>query len=747
MPSFGNRHLLRLRRVAPRLPASQQPLRALATAAAAVTHPSSTLPPFLLPSPHASSSKLTLDAFLERPDEALWSALSFAAEDELMSAMLNPSPHGPWIDPATAYLGLRGSSLFSHYLQLLLPRFRTLYANLRASGIHQVLVSDLVLRNPDARALREILLEEAETKSTGTPLRAGLVAQIYRTIATPLRRRTLPPLSRQATIVVARALRDQDSLDLLTEVYYQLAHTMEWEPEYAWAALQIPLHLANRGRAPSALKLLQYPLALGKLPAAALGRSSPNHPEAAALMVQSAVARTMFEWGMDVRATSAVDAILETMRSSEVSMPSLEVVLQACRIADLTKNPELVQWSEGVLLSLAGDFSFPPLPASSINAHLDALPNAEALGFYSKLSVKRYGAPETRHLLRIALTRPPRAVLRRLANDFSASGADDATVPDVLRVLAAANLSTFARGIYNQWREHSPHTLVDARTTIAVVRSLTRGNRLLRNTESAERVLTDYFTTSGRVSSKVEVALTMLHAHALITPEDSSKADQYIAVLIAELGEAGAEDALHDLVAREPALAHRLAQVAKAHGWDLGSSALAVAAACATRHWGALSALNQELYIEPGEEEYLASLQAARRGRVTAMLARFRTAVSAQPGIPILVPTSSAVLQRLGLKSAWAPALEVATLALSSAQKSHQDEVAQEVSRLLTGIAREAAEAQTMGEAAKARHAAVTTAWSVRGAELKKAIACLNATQRTLLGVLVDDVEEELARS
>ncbi|MDN8986058.1 hypothetical protein Q0P28_14220, partial [Staphylococcus aureus] len=82
------------------------------------------------------------------------------------------------------------------------------------------------------------------------------------------------------------------------------------------------------------------------------------------------------------------------------------------------------------------------------------------------------------------------------------------------------------------------------------------------------------------------------HAHALITPEDSSKADQYIAVLIAELGSDGAEDALHDLVAREPALAHRLGQVAKAHGWDLGSSALAVAAACANRHWGALSALN-----------------------------------------------------------------------------------------------------------------------------------------------------------
>ncbi|TXT15938.1 hypothetical protein VHUM_00441 [Vanrija humicola] len=663
-----------------------------------------------------------------------------------MSAVLAPTP-GPWIDPATAYLGLRGSSLFSHYLQLLLPRIRTLYANLRASGIHQVLVSDLLLRNPDARALREILLEEAETKSTGTPLRAGLVAQIYRKIATPLRRRTLPPLSRQATIVVARCLRGQDAQELLKEVYYQLAHTMEWEPEYAWEALQIPLHLANSGDAPSALKLLQYPLALGKLPAAALGRTSAKHPQAAALMVQSAVARTMFEWGMDIRATKAVGAILETMQSCEVSLPALDVVLQACRIADLTKKHGLVQWSEKVLLSLANDFNFPPLPSSAVDAHLNALPTTEALAFYSKLSPKRYGAPETRHLLRIALGRPPRAVLRRLANDFATSGADDATVPGVLRVLASANQYSFASTIYAQWRERSPHALVDARTALALIRSLTRGNRSSRNTQAAERVLTDYFTTSGRVSSKVAVALTMLHAHALIAPEDSTKSDAYMAVLIAELGDAGAERALHALVAREPALAHRMAQVAKAHGWDIGSSALAVAAACAARHWGALSVVNKKLSIEPGEQEYLSVLSVARRGRVTAMLTRFREAVAAHPRLPILVPTTSAVLHRMTLKSAWAPALEVVTLALRSARECDLDNVVEEAALLLSGIAREAAEALRMGEATEARHAAVRSAWSERGAELKAAIGRLDASQRVLLDELVANLEAEVART
>ncbi|KAL1413024.1 hypothetical protein Q8F55_000773 [Vanrija albida] len=754
MPSFGNRHLLRLRRVAGSGLASRASARQTAAAlppsrafATALAHTPSTIPSFLLPSSHASSSKLTLDAFLERPDEALWSALSFAAEDELLTAVLATQPaSGPWIDPATAYLALRSSSLFSHYLQLLLPRIRTLYANLRPSGIHQVLVSDLLLRNPDARALREILLEEAGTKSTGTPLRAGLVAQIYRTIANPLRRRTLPALSRRATLVAARALREQEALDLLPEVYYQLAHTMDWEPEYAWAALQIPLHLASRGRAPEALRLLQYPLALGKLPATALGRSSASHPQAAVLMVQSAVTRIMLQWGMDVRATKAVDGLVETMRASEASAPAIELVLQACRVADLSKKAELVEWSQGVLLSLADDFSFPPLPSSAVDAHLNALSTADALSFYSRLSPKRYAAPETRHLLRIALARPPRAVLRRLASDFSTAGSDDATVPALLRVLAAANLYNFAQAIYTQWRERSPHAPVDKRTALALVNCFTRGNRTAQNTVTAERVLADYIATTGPSSSKDAIALTSLRAHALIAPKDSSKANPYVEVLVAELGEAGAERALHLLVAREPALAHRLAQVAKAHGWDLGSSALAIAAACAGRHWGALSAISKELYVDPGEDAYITALVAARRGRVTSMLKRFREAVTAHPRLPIIVPTASAVLHRLALKKAWGPALEVATLALRAARASDHDTVVHDVGVLLSGIAREAAEAKVAGEGAEARHTAVTAAWSERGAELKEAIARLEASQRTLPDVLVGNVEAELAK-
>lgn len=634
------------------------------------------LPAYMLASPLATTSKVTLDSFLhedhnkvysflnqERQD--LWTALSFAGDDELLQAALAPSDaperSESWLSPSSAYMGLRSSGLFSHHLQVLLPRIRTLYANLRPSGTHQLLVSDLLLRNPDERGLREVLVQESESSDSGDELRAGLIAQIYTLIAPSLRRRTAPPLPRATLLMVARALRDQHNHDLLPDLFYQLAHSSNWTPQEIWPMLDISLFLAKNGNAASGLRLLQYPIALGKLPSNALGRSSAKHPEAASLMAQSAVVRTAMAWGMDARAARAADDLIDTMVKSEISPPALDLVYTIVRAAAVSRRDEHIAWAGRTLLRLASEPAFPPIPKPELDIFLSALPTPAALDFYVSLPGHRHAPPDPHHILRLALARPSKPLLRRLVGNLtdSTQGAT-AAVPGVLRALASARMLDIVKAVYKRW---STSKVLDSHTIVSLVRAFTRGARTSQNTKFARSVLADYLDTNP---PKVLGAVTAVHAHALIISGEQAESP-YIETLVSTLGRSGACERLQQLALRYPLLSHRLQQAVKGHDLELPASAVALAAACASRRWGVLAAFQrQQILVSDAEKGILDALVLARKRRLPAAVKKFVIAAKEAAGEPILVPAAAALLHRAA-EGHWQEGLDVLCATLEHA--------------------------------------------------------------------------------
>ncbi|RSH87949.1 uncharacterized protein EHS24_000471 [Apiotrichum porosum] len=702
----------------------------------------------LRPSAFASSSRLTLEAFFDsRSDEAIWSSMSFARDEELVAALLAPPPADntqSWIDPGAAYLGLRSSGLYDHYLTMLLPQIRTLYTNLRPTGMHQMLVSDLLLRKPDAHALREILQAEADLQHPQTPgdkLRTGLIVQAYSTIAALLRRRTVTRLSRSANVIIARALMKQDANDLLPNIFYEMVYTCTWEPRQAWPLLQIVARLARNGRASDALRLLQYPLSLGKLPEGILGRSSPTHPQAAALLVQSAIARTALFWGFDERANWMIDDLVTTMEKSEPFSAACELVFAACRAASVSGVSSQVEWARATLLRMTKDERFPAMDAGTLNVHLNALPIATALEFYSALPVPH--APLTpRNILRLAFARPTRSILIRLAEDLSKTKSDTAAVvPGVLRALASARLLPFVREAYTQWCTTSPY--LDAYTTLTLVRAFTRGTRSSANTAFARTVLAHYLATTGRWVPVDNRATTALHAYGLIgnvegtVPQEKQQLDD----LVTALGADGARARLRSLAMQYPLLAHRLVEITRAHGIELGHFGVTIAAACAARHWGALSVVPSiKATLSRGDTAYIAVLQASRRNRYAKTLALFNTAVAGFPSEPILVPTTAAVLNRFARYKRWADGLDVVAEVLPVIS----EDIVEHVGVYLSAIAREAREARRAPQQddAAGRLASVTLAWEGKLPVITELVGELETTPRTLLETMVEATDK-----
>lgn len=791
--SFGHRSLLRLRR----LPGRIIPLRpALARPVSTAQHEKSPLPAFILqPSQVASSSRLTLDAFFDpdrlfadtfeaqRQEDNLRSALSFAADEELMAAVAAPPVTGEvshWIDPAAAYLGLRSSSLFSHYLQALIPRIRRIYSNLRPSGMHQLLVSDLLLRNPDPRALRSILQEDADLAlpaNYADKLRPGLVIQAYRHIAPALRRRVLPRLSRPALLTVSRALREQErgqNADLLADLFYELAHTTNWEPEGVWPLLEIALEMTKIGRSAEGLRLLQYPIQLGKLPVDAFGHISALHSHAATLLVQSTIVRTLLTWQFDERAIKAADDLLETITNTDPSDPALHLVLTTCRVASMSRDDESIAWAGRTLLQIATDDRFPSLSNSEIDAHMDALSTPKAVAFYTALP-SRHSPPDPRHLMRISLARPTRELNRRIATDMARCHKDaTSAIAGVLRALAGARMLPLVQAAYTAWGAREAN--LDSHTTVSLVRAFTRGARSSRNTAFARQVLDDYLQTGGRRVSAADAAVTAIHAYALIGHSDKAATQEpaddpaglYIATLVRLCGVSGARDRLAALTYQYPLLAHRLDQVARLHGLDLPAGGLPLLAACAGRHWGAVAAAHG---LHHDEEAYLGVLEVMRRNRVTATLKRFRDAVTEYPSSPGLIPTATAVLSRLSALQAWDAGLQVLRLSLSSPS----EDIVEIASVFLSDLARESAGERLARlrkeakddeptarrpidhdagdkikpdtdkraydlEAAQASMEQAKEAWKVHGAGIERLVQTLEPTPRTLLSAMCERI-------
>ncbi|GMK56186.1 hypothetical protein CspeluHIS016_0300260 [Cutaneotrichosporon spelunceum] len=591
--------------------------------------------------PVPSSSKVTLDILgmdphadrgpRQEPDQEL----NFADDADLLSSLFD----GALLPPSAAYRALRQSPLFGTHLQSLLPRIGDVYSALRTDneGDHNTLVADLLLRSPTPSALRSILLVEAShfPEHPVDALSKGLIVQAYRAIIPSLRRRALAPLSPTSLAVVARAVMaaGHAHLDVLDHVYYQLAHTASWTREDGWPALAILLHLSKHGRAEHALKLLDYPVSLGKLPAA-MGRTSTSHSEPATLLAQSAVVRCALYWGLDLRAYSAVDDLVTTMSRTAVSGPALELVLTAARGASVRRRAPDVAWAGRTLLALAADEAFPPLP--SIDWYYNTLSPTAALQFYTSLPENRAAPPSPRQILRMSLSRPEKPALRRLAGDLARAQHAAPAVPAMLKALAAARLLRPAENIYTAW---SKENTLDGATTLVMVRALTRGARRAGHSALARKILCDYLTSPAL--DKESVAL---HAHALLgapTEGEQGELKDIVTKLVMTRGVEAAQDQIDDLARSHPSLAHRLAQIASEHALAPPRQPVVLAASCAAGHWGALAAAGgakdtgvqagvvgsgPKVPLTPIEEGCITALKKARQGRMAVAVRKFTEA-------------------------------------------------------------------------------------------------------------------------
>lgn len=402
--------------------------------------------PFHVPSPLATSSKFTLDHPLHAPlpytlprippsdrsDPALPALLSYASDDELVNSLrpstssrtTSPNPFNlaiNWtstIDPALAYLSLRSRPAFTPFLtdRSTSRNVKDIYEALRPSGLHQRLVSDLLLRNPDPRTLTTILeLDALSIKSNSFDnLRSSLVVSIY----DHLPDRWRDGLSRATHMRVAKAMINQGETDTVSAVFYDLYASTHWEPEGTWVLLNLIIHLTRHQAVEEALPLLQHLIRHNRLPQSALvGEGDPSHPLAPAITVISIIIRTALSYGYYGRARSLASDLLPLLVNSTHHEPAWDLLLELCRtslVGGTRGEMEFVNTTLSTMSTIPGS---PVLPKTTVNDYVASMKSRQAAGFYFALDEGKRPDLTSGNIWHLAKLRDPR-VFAMLDKEF-----------------------------------------------------------------------------------------------------------------------------------------------------------------------------------------------------------------------------------------------------------------------------------------------------------------------------------------
>lgn len=394
--------------------------------------------PFHVPSPLATSSKFTLDHPLHAPlpytlprippsdrsDPALPALLSYASDDELVNSLhsastktasMNPfSLSVDWtstIDPALAYLSLRSRSSFTPFLtdRSMARNVKDTYEALRPSGLHQRLVSDLLLRNPDPRTLATILELDALSIKLNSfdNLRSSLVVSIY----DHLPDRWRDGLSRTTHLRVARAMINQGETDSVPAVFHNLYASTHWEPEGVWVLLSLISHLSRHQAVEEALPLLQHLLRHNRLPQAALpktGRGDSTHPHAPAITVISILIRTTLSYGLYGRSRLLATDLISLLVNTPHHEPAWDLLLELCRTSLVGGTKDEKDFVNTTLSAMSRFPQSPILPKATINDFVASNKPRRAAGFYFSLDEAKRPDLTAGNVLRLASLREPR---------------------------------------------------------------------------------------------------------------------------------------------------------------------------------------------------------------------------------------------------------------------------------------------------------------------------------------------------
>ena len=568
-------------------------------------------PPYrdTLPSDIATSSKVTLDHFpvgekgILIDDDPI---TSFAATDQdLINAILiqgaaSESPFSPlWtatIDPAFAFLCLRRRPSYLPFLRNVWPYLERLHQEFQPAMVFQLLVTDLLLLNPDPDGLRRLL--ELEAKGHGL-LRSSHIASVFSHIRIAMATDKLPPLSRESSEYLSAALMEEGEVDMLPDAWRSLFATItSWDPESAWRSFQIVLYLVKRDAVDDALRLVQILVARGLIPEAAFQRSNPRHPRAKALLVQSVILRCCLDFKIYVHAQSVAEDLAGTMEESEVSTSVSDLLLETCRATIAAYKTEEISWAGSFLRRLACIEGFPSIPASLVDAYIEVAYPSDAVNFFSSLPESTRPIISPHSILRLATGKRERTNLLDLMPFVNRlpSASFLAQRQGFLKCLAHARLARLVRSLYHAW---APSFKLDADLMLALVRCLSsakapdvnadgrplspRRQKAYFNdlAQSTNTIITDF----GRLAiPSLENRFALAQAKLLAGDPDSA---QLILANI-DVSDPALPLLINTLASSDMFTAAKMINLSVNAGNPLGSTAHVVSRACADGRWSSL---------------------------------------------------------------------------------------------------------------------------------------------------------------
>jgi hypothetical protein len=358
--------------------------------------------PMRVASPLATSSKITLDHPLhaplpftlphvppsERSDPALPILLNYASDDELINSLQSSSTDSAssnpfnlsvnWtstIDPALAYLTLRSRPAFTPFLsdRDLGRNIEQIYGALRPSGLHQRLVSDLLLRNPAPKLLAKIIDMDANGLKARSfdNLRTSLITAIYSHLPDTQRKQ----FSRSTNIRISKALVSQGDTRHIGAIFHNLYSSTVWEPEGVWVLLSLILHLTQH---------------------------QASHPQAPAITVLSIVIRSLLSYRFYGRIRHLSTDLFGLLAQTKYHGPAWELLLEICRVNLVGGTNTEMEFINKTLSGMAKVPGAPVLPKSTVNDYIGSVRHRVGAAFYFSLDEAIRPALTAGNILRFA---------------------------------------------------------------------------------------------------------------------------------------------------------------------------------------------------------------------------------------------------------------------------------------------------------------------------------------------------------
>jgi len=508
--------------------------------------------------------------------------------------------------------------------------------------MHQLFASDVLIRNGDARVIRELLEMDGEHKKH---FRSSAAVSMYEHIRPALESGRIEPLSASANIAMSKALMAEENVDLLPKIYHDLYTTVEWQPSEAWTFFSIILFMTRHDQIDEALRMLQRLVADERMPTGTSGRSDPTHSEAKTLLVQSMIVRASLEFRLYERIQTAADDLLRTVEKSIVSPYMTELVLQLCRASIVGRIPTQIAWAGSFLLKYANLPNVPPLPSSIINTYLQYCGIGPALEFYLALP-ENHEPPSPHAIIRLATARPRRDIMFSLLKDIQKLPPTEfmAQRGRFLQAMIKTNDKESVIGLYEAWKgtfELNPGLVYK------IIALLCSTKKSAHEYSEQIRLITRHFWNNVQRKSPGWTVSNLVLTRIYLLRQNPVKASAHIDnagyLKDIDVKDPEAKRYIAEMLKEEPGEGYMFVRYLRDKGLDFKLATEEVVNACLRGHWDALDHLRPSPDLDMASTEgsamgrLVAVLRSLRQGKVTSAKDRIATMVAKKDDVPILL--------------------------------------------------------------------------------------------------------------